>query len=261
MKPSALIAIALVCGAIAAVAIARWVGVGTSAASAGAPVVVAARQISPGAPITRDKLTTVVWPEGLALPGASSKPADIEGRVARQVIYPGEPVLGSKLAPEDVKGGLAAVISPGKLAITVRVNDVIAVAGFTLPGSFVDVLASTRDSDGQPFSRIVLSRVKVLAIAQDTTGDPAKPKVTNAVTLELTPAQAERLDLARSVGTLSLALRNELDNNESRSPGARLTDLATGAPFVRTTADGPRARAATVAPPPAPAQQIRGVQR
>jgi pilus assembly protein CpaB len=71
----------------------------------------------------------------------------------------------------------------------------------------------------------VISRAKVLAIAQDTAADPAKPKVVNAVTLELTPQETERLDLARAVGTLSLVLRNESDNIAWTSPGARLSDI------------------------------------
>lgn len=265
MKPSALIAIALVFGAIAAFAIARWAGIGAGGASGGMPVVVASRQIGPGTSLTADKLTTVSWPDGVSLPGAISDPAKLEGRIARELIHAGEPILAPKLAPEASKGGLAAVIEPGRLAITVRVNEVIAVAGFTLPGSFVDVLASARDADGQPFSRIVLSRVKVLAIAQDTTGDPTKPKVTKAVTLELTPAQAERLDLARSIGTLSLALRNELDVAESRSPGAQLADLASQS--AGSSGNGVAVAGGVVRPASAavvrsaPVQQIRGVDR
>jgi len=264
VKPSALIAIALVFGAIAAFVIARWAGGGAEAA--GVPVVVAVRQIAPGTVLGAQQLTKVSWPQGVSLPGAFSDISKVEGRVARELIHAGEPILAPKLAPDDSKGGLAAVIEPGMLAITVRVNEVIAVAGFTLPGSYVDVLASTRDADGQAFSRIVLSRVKVLAIAQDTTGDPTKPKVTKVVTLELTPAQAERLDLARSVGTLSLALRNELDQLESRSPGARLSDLASArsaavVPAGATPATS-AARAAPVGTPRSstPVQQIRGVE-
>ena len=101
----------------------------------------------------------------------------------------------------------------------------IGVAGFALPGSWVDVLVSARDARNEPFSKIVLERVKVLAVAQETAADPAKPKVVSAVTLELTPAESERLDLARSVGSLSLALRNELDRNLPFSSGTRLEDL------------------------------------
>jgi pilus assembly protein CpaB len=117
------------------------------------------------------------------------------------------------------------MITVGKRAISVRVNDVVGVAGFALPGNYVDILVSAKDGTGQPFSKTVLNHVKVLAIAQDTTADPAKPKVVNAVTLELTPSEAEQLDLARSIGTLSLVLRNEIDSLELKSGGASLKDI------------------------------------
>ena len=123
----------------------------------------------------------------------------------------GEPVIESKLAPVGTKGGLSAVIADGSRAITVRVNDVVGVAGFALPGNYVDVIVNTQEqqgkTDGQSISKIVLEHILVLAVAQQVSRDDTAPKVVNAVTLEVTPDQAERLDLARSVGTLSLVLR------------------------------------------------------
>jgi len=117
------------------------------------------------------------------------------------------------------------LITVGKRAITVRVNDVIVVAGFALPVSYVDILANLKDRGGQSYSKVVLSRVKVLAVAQETEVDTSKPKIVNAVTLELSPEESERLDLARSVGSLSLVLRNELDKDVGGSRGARIEDL------------------------------------
>jgi pilus assembly protein CpaB len=122
---------------------------------------------------------------------------------------------------------LSALISEGKRAITVRVNDVIGVAGFALPGNYVDIIVSTQ-KDPQPgavvreqsISKIVLERILVLAVAQEVNRDETKPKVVNAVTLEVTPEQAEKLDLARSVGTLSLALRNQIDPQSANTEGA-----------------------------------------
>jgi pilus assembly protein CpaB len=180
---------------------------------------------------------------------------------------PGEPVLESRLSPVDVKGGLSATLAPGKRAITVRVNDVIGVAGFALPGSWVDVLVSARDARNEPFSKIVLERVKVLAVAQETAGDPAKPKVVSAVTLELTPAESERLDLARSVGSLSLALRNELDRNIPASMGTRLEDLmrASGPPAVRSAGgaeqSATRGTSAVATQSVTGVEELRGTQR
>ncbi len=219
-----LISIALLIGAVAVFLVARWIGIGGSA-TAGPRVVVAASMVDAGMPLATNNLRVLSWPSQAAPQGSFDSTEKVIGRVTRQPLVPGEPILESRLAPVNMKGGLSATLETGKRAITVRVNDVIGVAGFALPGSYVDVLVSARDARNEPFSKIVLDRVKVLAVAQETAADPAKPKVVNAVTLELTPAESERLDLARSVGSLSLALRNELDRAQLTSAGTRLDDL------------------------------------
>jgi len=224
LKPSVLISIALLIGAVAVFLVARWVGIGGSA-KVGPRVVVAASVVDAGIPLVANNLRVLSWPSQTVPQGGFDNPEKVVGRVTRQPLVLGEPILESRLAPVDMKGGLSATLESGKRAITVRVNDVIGVAGFALPGSYVDVLVSARDARNEPFSKIVLDRVKVLAVAQETAADPAKPKVVNAVTLELTPAESERLDLARSVGSLSLALRNELDRGQLTSAGTRLDDL------------------------------------
>lgn len=115
--------------------------------------------------------------------------------------------------------------------MTVRVNDVIGVAGFALPGNYVDILVNTqRDNDNnlardKEISKIVLERILVLAVAQDVGRDETKPRVVNAVTLEVTPEQAEKLDLARSVGSLSLVLRNQMDPLAASTEGAMKSSL------------------------------------
>ena len=163
----------------------------------------------------------------------------------------GEPVIESKLAPVGTKGGLSAVIADGSRAITVRVNDVVGVAGFALPGNYVDVIVNTQEqqgkTDGQSISKIVLEHILVLAVAQQVSRDDTAPKVVNAVTLEVTPDQAERLDLARSVGTLSLVLRNQVDQKTLNTDGATKLTLL-GKARTRSAAgtgpceDGTRAR-------------------
>jgi pilus assembly protein CpaB len=131
----------------------------------------------------------------------------------------GEPILESKLAPLGATGGLSAVIAKGNRAMTVRVNDVVGVAGFALPGNYVDIVVNTEDESvkadnvNKSISKIVLEHMLVLAVAQEQGRDDTKPKVVNAVTLEVTPEQAEKLDLARSVGSLSLVLRNQIDTS------------------------------------------------
>jgi pilus assembly protein CpaB len=187
--------------------------------------VVASTTIDAGTTIASTQLKTIDWLSSEWPAQAVQDSKKVIGRVTRYPLQAGELVLESKLAPTDAKAGLAAMITEGKRAISVRVNEVIAVAGFALPGNYVDVLVSGKDNAQQAFSRVVISRAKVLAIAQDTAADPAKPKVVNAVTLELTPQEAERLDLARTVGTLSLVLRNESDNAPWTSAGARMPDI------------------------------------
>jgi pilus assembly protein CpaB len=125
------------------------------------------------------------------------------------------------------------VIPEGKRAMTVRVNDVIGVAGFALPGNYVDIVVNTQlEADGgrgdKQISKIVLEHILVLAVAQEASRDETKPRVVNAVTLELTPEQAEKLDLARSVGTLSLVLRNQIDKDGVDTRGIMKRQLLAG---------------------------------
>ena len=222
MKLPLFAAIALTLGAVAAFTAARWVGV---AQTPGTKVVVVNQPIEAGKAIAADQIRCVDWP-GSAVPnGSSTRTVDVVGRIARVSMIPGEPVLPGKLAPKYATGGLSSTIPEGKRAISVRVNEVIGVAGFALPGSYVDVLVSGKDDDHQPFSLTVLSRVKVLAVAQETTAEPDKPKVVKAVTLELTPDESEKLDLARTIGVLSLSLRNEFDTGKVNSAGVRLPDI------------------------------------
>lgn len=222
MKQPVIAAIALSLGATAAFITARSVGVGQAA---GAPVVIVGQPIEAGKAIAPGQVKVVSWSGAIVPESASSSAEEVVGRIARVSMIPGEPVLSGKLAPLSATGGLSSIIPEGKRAITVRVNEVVAVAGFALPGSYVDVLVSGKDANRQSFSRTVLSRVKVLAAAQETAADPEKPKVVNAVTLELTPLESEKLDLARTIGSLSLVLRNELDNGEVNSAGVRLPDI------------------------------------
>jgi pilus assembly protein CpaB len=120
--------------------------------------------------------------------------------------------------------------------MTVRVNDVVGVAGFALPGNYVDIVVNTLDetaktADGNnSISKIVLEHILVLAVAQEQNRDETKPKVVNAVTLEVTPEQAEKLDLARSVGSLSLVLRNQIDASLGATSGSTKKDLLNGSP-------------------------------
>lgn len=233
MKPSLLIGISLILGAIAAFFVAHLSR--RPEIASGPQVVIAASTIQAGTGLSSGQLTVLNWPYPTTPQGVFSDTKSLINRFARQTIEPGELVLESRLASKDSKGGLASMITAGKRAISVRVNDVVGVAGFALPGNYVDVLVSAKDSAGNAFSKIALNRVKVLAVAQDTIADVSKPKVVNAVTLELTPSESEQLDLARSIGSLSLVLRNEIDASLSHSNGARLVDLTNQGIAIEST--------------------------
>ena len=191
-------------------------------------VVVAKTDIELGSRLNTIMLKVADWPKGSVPEGAVSDPEKIKDRVVKTTVLAGEPVLESKLAPIGTKGGLSAVIAEGKRAMTVRVNDVVGVAGFALPGNYVDIVVNTEEdtgklSDGRTksISKIVLDHILVLAVAQESSvREEGKPKVVNAVTLEVTPDQAEKLDLARSVGQLSLVLRNQLDTSPVATDGS-----------------------------------------
>jgi pilus assembly protein CpaB len=249
-----MIGVALFLALSAVVVAAQWIA-GQSASNSNR-VAVALLDISMGARITPELIHMVDWPASSVPPGAMTDPKALEGRITRANIQRGEPVTEGKLAPAGTQGGLSAVVAEGKRAMTVRVNDVVGVAGFALPGNYVDILVNTQsDSRGdntvreQAISKIVLERILVLAIAQESNRDDTKPKVVNAVTLELTPEQVEKLDLARSVGTLSLVLRNQIDPKSANTEGATKSSLLDGVPVSVAM---PVARHEPASPAPAP---------
>ncbi|MCX7240698.1 MAG: Flp pilus assembly protein CpaB [Burkholderiales bacterium] len=265
-----MILLSLLVGAVAVVLASRWVG--QQNADNSTQVVVAARDLDLGAPMNAQMLQVIPWPAGAAPAGSFTDVKKLEGRVIRTLVFKGEPILEAKLAPEGTKGGLPSVIQDGRRAISVKVNEVVGVAGFALPGSFVDVMVNTRDDKEKPVSKIVLRRILVLAVAQEANRDETKPKVVNAVTLEVTPEDAEKIDLARSIGTLSLVLRNPIDRKDLETAGVRRDDLLNQAstpapvhvPAPVRVASNTRPKA-DVAPRPVPSvvtvEVIRGVQK
>jgi len=227
-------------------------------------IAVASADVEIGARLSPEMLKLVDWPVTSVPPGAFTELPALEGRVVRTSVSRGEPFIETKLAPVGTKGGLSAVVAEGKRAMTVRVNDVIGVAGFALPGNYVDIMVNTQSDGGKrndqdkAISKIVLERILVLAVAQEADRDGTKPKVVNAVTLELKPEQAELLDLARSVGTLSLVLRNQVDPKPGSTEGATKATLLKDeapAPVVAAASVAKRstvtARVVAAAPPPA----------
>jgi len=248
--------VALLAGGAAVLFASRWM---QAQAKGGGQIAVAAVDVEIGAKLVPEMLRMVTWPAGNEPPGAFGEVVALDGRVVKTSLTRGEPILEGKLAPAGTKGGLSAVVAEGRRAMTVRVNDVIGVAGFALPGNYVDIMVNTqnegskRGEQDKSISKIVLERILVLAIAQEASRDETKPKVVNAVTLEVTPDQAENLDLARSVGTLSLVLRNQVDPK----PGS--TEGATKATMLREQHPTPAASAPNAAPAKRPAAPARRV--
>jgi len=218
----------LLLGLAAAAYATRWIAQrGNLAATR---VVVAAADIEMGTRVLPQMLTVLDWPSGSVPAGAFTDAAAVQDRVTRMTVVKGDALLERKLAPVGTKGGLSAVIAEGKRAMTVRVNDVVGVAGFALPGNYVDVMVNAQQQDRNrgeqnPISMTVLEQVLVLAVAQESERDDTKPKVVTAVTLELSPVDAEKLDLARSVGTLSLVLRNQMDKQAVATTGTTRAQL------------------------------------
>ena len=261
------VAVALALGAV--VVAAQWIS--SQGAGNTDKVAVAFVDISLGSRLTPEMVQMVDWPKNAMPPGAFTDIKLVDTRVARTSMQRGEPIMEGKLAPPGTKGGLSAVVADGKRAMTVRVNDVVGVAGFALPGNFVDILVNTQDEGAknnnnnkdQSISKIVLERILVLAIAQESSRDETKPKVVNAVTLELSPDQAERLDLARSVGTLSLVLRNQIDPSPVNTAGATKT-LLLDAKVISEVVQKPsvkRVVAVRTAPPAERVEIIKGLDR
>jgi pilus assembly protein CpaB len=199
-----------------------WIQARIQPAEAGnaATVVVAALEIPFGTKIESSHIRTAEWPVGSVPEGAFSDPALVEGKIAKQAFFPGEILLQGRVAEHLGGSTLSAIIEPTKRAITVRVNDVIGVAGFLLPGNRIDVLA-TRKEGKRAQTRTVLEDIKVLAVDQTASPEKDKPVVVRAVTLEMAPEEAEVLVKSTQEGTLQLTLRNPLDKTPAKKPESR----------------------------------------
>lgn len=235
------------------------------------PVVVAATDLELGAELRPDDLRVVDWPAGAVPAGAFSSPDELIGRGLIMPVIQHEPILPMKVASKEAGSGLPVVIPEGKRAVSVRVNEVIGVAGYVLPGTHVDVIATASPSEkrGDTMTKVVLSDVQVLAAGtkMEQDGEQGKPMAVNVVTLLVTPEEAERLTLGATEGQIQLALRNPLDRSTPETPGIRPAALLGAAPPPRrTSSPRPVATVAAAAAAPAPAPEptveiIRGDKR
>ena len=225
---------AVLCGLLGVTLITRYISNIQAYTRDLGEVVVAKTDIQLGEKITAEQLTLLPMPNGSVPEGAFRKASGVVGRVAITRIGLREPITLSKLAPEGTEGGLSAVIPQGYRAMTVKVDDIVGVSGFIMPGSFVDVVAiivppGDNQSKG-PISKIVLQSIKVLASGPkiDTPENQRTPAEVRAVTLQVTPEQAEKLVLAANEGKLQLVMRNYTDQDDAATRGANKNTLLLG---------------------------------
>ena len=251
---------AIVCGLLAVMLVTRYLASVQTSAKELNDVVVAKSEIPLGAKIVAEQLALAPVPNGSAPEGVFRKLDEVVGRVAITPIGVREPITNLKLAPEGAAAGLPAVIPEGYRAMTVKVDDVVGVSGFVMPGSYVDVVAVivpvNQNADQGPISKIVLQNIKVLASGAkiDSPEDQRSPAAVKAVTLQVTPEQAEKLVLAANEGRLQLVMRNYGDQEDAQTPGANKASLLTG---DTSRPDPPPASVKTAESKPVPRARVK----
>jgi pilus assembly protein CpaB len=230
------------------------------------PVIVAANDLDIGAEISRDDIRVIDWPTSAVPANAISDPQEVIGRGIIMPMIQNEPFLPLKLSSKDGGGGLPPAIPPGLRAVSVKVNEVIGVAGYVLPGTRVDVVATVNPTQ-QPTdvtSKVILTNVQVLAAGTKIERDVEKnkPIAVSVVTLLVDPSESEKLTLAANEGKIQLALRNPLDK---ATPVTRGVKPAVLLGVVATTPRQVGTVAKHTPPPPPPADPtveiIRGDKR
>jgi pilus assembly protein CpaB len=231
--------------------------------------VVAAGPLPVGTLLESSQVRLVPWPAASPVAGGFTRLDEVVGRGLIAAVVQNEPITESKLAPREAGAGLAPTIPPGMRAIAVRVNDVISVAGFTAPGTRVDVVVTVRP-DRESVSRVVVGNVQVLTAGtrmDQETARSGQPVAATVVTLLVTPEDAERIALAQSEGEIVLALRNPMDVAVVETRGVRMSGLLAppSPPPVRRVVQG-QPRMVPPPPPPAPpppytVETIRAAER
>src|SRR5829696_9019046 len=224
---------ALIFGVLAAVSVSKYL----SSAQANTnlnKVAVAKVAIPLGSKIIAEQIMVVQFPKESTPDGAFDTPEKLAGRVAVMNIAARDAITESRLAPEGTSAGLSAVIPEGYRAMTVKVDDAAGISGFITPGTLVDVVVVIDPREGSaqqdPISKIVLQNIRVLANGQniDKPKDEREATSVKAVTLQVTPEQAEKLALATSEGKLQLVMRNQIDQGDEQTPGVNKRGLLSG---------------------------------
>jgi pilus assembly protein CpaB len=235
-------ALALALGALVSVSVYRNLqGRSSANIEPGTDVVVAANDLQVGARIEEHDVRIVKYPASALPAGTPSKRSQVLGRGVILPIARGEFILPTKLAPENAGSGLPSLIPPGMRAVSVRVNEVVSVAGFVGPGTRVDILLTgTPNGSSEPQTTTVLQNVAVIASGHTLERNAAgEAQNTPVITLLASPEDAERLTLASSEGRIQLSLRNPLDTHQDPVEAANARGLYKGGTPIPTPAHAP----------------------
>ncbi len=229
-------------------------------------VVVAAMPLPLGTRLQGQYVRLVSWPTSDRLPGMLTRVEDCADRALITSVVENEPILDRKLAPKEAGAGLAATIPEGMRALSVKVDEVVDVAGFVLPGTIVDVLVTGEVQGGQngnSITRTILEDVRVLAAGQKVEQDKdGKPYTVPVITLLVTPEQANKLTMASTEGKIHLALRNTIDSKMVDPPPVYRASLFGGEARVKPKQKGAAPAVHPIIPPPTfVVEVIRGDKR
>jgi len=211
-----------------------------------AQVAVATKDLEIGTVLKEDDVKVADWPGAVPV-GATTQVKDIIGRGVITAIFAKEPIISSRLAARGAGGGMASMIPPGMRAVAVRVNEVVGVAGFVVPGMHVDVLISGNSPGGNAslgtLTQTLLQNIEVLSAGQDFKKDAeGKPIMVQVVNMLVTPTQAEQLSLAASSTSIQLVLRNPLDHDIAKTPGTAVQRLFSNGRLAPLPSDTPAPR-------------------
>jgi pilus assembly protein CpaB len=278
---------ALIFGVLAAVSVSKYLSSAQAYSKNLNKVAVAKVAIPIGSKIIPEQIMVVQFPKESTPDGAFETAEKLAGRVAVTNIAAREPITEARLAPEGTSAGLSAIIPEGYRAMTVKVDDAAGISGFIQPGTLVDVVVviDPREGSGMqdPISKIVLQNIKVLANGQniDKPKDEREANAVKAVTLQVTPTQAEKLALASSEGKLQLVMRSQIDQSDEQTPGVNKRQLLNGdkatpapepgslkseqpktesRPSVRRVSVAPKPVAAAPAPQPTPRASVEMIE-
>jgi pilus assembly protein CpaB len=277
---------ALIFGVLAAVSVSKYLSSAQAYSKNLNKVAVAKVAIPLGTKIIPEQIMVVQFPKESTPDGAFETPEKLTGRVAVVNIAAREPITETKLAAEGTAAGLSAVIPEGYRAMTVKVDDAAGISGFIMPGSLVDVVVTIDPREGSghqdPVSKIVLQNIKVLANGQniDKPENEREANSVKAVTLQVTPEQAEKLALAATEGKLQLVMRNQVDQGDEKTPGVNKRNLLGGdiaqpvpdpgslkseqpkteAKPMRKSAPAPKQSPAAPAPQPTPRASVEMIE-